>query len=258
MRFCAGRDILGAMRLAGKVAVITGAGRGIGRAIAAGFAAEGAVVCCAARNSDEIQAAVRQIEGEGGKAIAVQTDVTRLSDVEAMHKAAADEFGGIDIVIVNAGGNLAPGSVAEGDPDAWVATIDLNLKGAYYTAKSALPYLKARGGGKIITIGSGIGRKGHPGSSAYACAKAGAWMLTRVLAQEVWQDNISVNELVPGPVSTPGAIASWAAQPEGAVNAINSEWVKEAEDVLPLAMFLATQPDKGPTAQSFSLVRRDT
>ena len=246
------------MRLAGKVAVITGAGRGIGRAIAVGFAGEGAAVCCAARSADEIQEAARQIEGAGGRAIAVPTDVTSLDDVEAMHKAAADRFGGIDIVVVNAGGNLAPGSVADGDPDAWIATIDLNLKGAYYTAKSALPYLKARGGGKIIAIGSGIGHNGQPGSSAYACAKAGSWMLTRVLAQEAWQDNISVNELVPGPVSTPGAIASWEAQPERAVNAISSEWVKDAEDVLPLAMFLATQPDKGPTAQSFSLMRRDT
>ena len=82
-------------------------------------------------------------------------------------------------------------------------------------------------------------------------------MLTRVLAQEVWQHNISVNELVPGPVATPGATAAWA-QEERSVNAIDSEWVKEAEDVLPLAMFLATQPVKGPTAQSFSLMRRDT
>ena len=81
-------------------------------------------------------------------------------------------------------------------------------------------------------------------------------MLTRVLAQEMWQHNISVNELVPGPVATPGATAAWALE-ERSVNAIDSEWVKEAEDVLPLAMFLATQPDKGPTAQSFSLMRRD-
>ena len=243
--------------LQGKVAVITGAGKGIGRALALGFAREGASVCCAARTASEIESAVDEIRAAGGSAIAVQTDVTILADVERMHKAAADAFGGVDIVVVNAGGNLEAGRIDSGDPDMWVATVDVNLKGAYFTARSAIPYLKARGGGKIITIGSGIGHNGRESASAYACGKAGSWMLTRVLAQELWQDNISVNELVPGPVITPGAVQSWEQQGGGAVNAISSEWVKQPEDVLPIALFLATQPDTGPTAQSFSLVRRD-
>jgi 3-oxoacyl-[acyl-carrier protein] reductase len=92
--------------------------------------------------------------------------------------------------------------------------------------------------------------------SAYACAKAGLGRLTRVLAQELWPHNISVNELVPGPVRTPGATQSWGQQ-DHAVSTIASEWVKDPEDVVPLALFLATQPDRGPTAQSFSLMRRD-
>ena len=243
--------------LEGKVAVVTGAGKGIGRAIAIGFASEGASVCCAARTAFDLKEVAGEITSGGGKAIAVQTDVTSFDDVERMNKAAADAFGGIDIVVVNAGGNLERSRVEDGDPDLWAATIDLNLKGAYYTAKSAIPYLKERGGGKIITIGSGIGHNGRVSSSAYACAKAGAWMLTRVLAQELWEHNISVNELVPGPVATPGATAAWQ-QEENSVNTIDSEWVKQSADVLPLALFLATQPDKGPTSQSFSLMRRDT
>ncbi|MCY3638561.1 MAG: SDR family oxidoreductase [Chloroflexota bacterium] len=243
-------------RLAGKVAVITGAGKGIGRALAVGFAAEGASVCCAARTASDIEAVVGEITDSGGSAIAIQSDVTSLDDMERMHKAAADAFGGVDIVVVNAGGNIGAGSIEDSEPEEWTSTIDLNLKGAYYTAKTAIPYLKERGGGKIITIGSGIGHNGRPNTSAYACAKAGSWMLTRVLAQELWEYGISVNELVPGPVLTPGAIASWEREGQG-VNTITSEWVKEAEDVLPLAMFLATQPDKGPTSQSFSLMRRD-
>ncbi|MCY3544314.1 MAG: SDR family oxidoreductase [Chloroflexi bacterium] len=243
-------------RLAGKVAVITGAGKGIGRALAVGFAAEGASVCCAARTASDIEAVVGEITDSGGSAIAIQADVTSLDDMERMHKAAADAFGGVDIVVVNAGGNIGAGSIEDSEPEEWTSTIDLNLKGAYYTAKTAIPYLKGRGGGKIITIGSGIGHNGRPNTSAYACAKAGSWMLTRVLAQELWEYGISVNELVPGPVLTPGAIASWEREGQG-VNTITSEWVKEAEDVLPLAMFLATQPDKGPTSQSFSLMRRD-
>ena len=222
--------------LEGKVAVVTGAGKGIGRAIAIGFASEGASVCCAARTASDLKEVAGEITSGGGKAIVVQTDVTSFDDVERMNREAAEAFGGIDIVVVNAGGNLERSRVEDGDPDLWAATIDLNLKGAYYTSKSAIPYLKERGGGKIITIGSGIGHNGRVSSSAYACAKAGAWMLTRVLAQELWEHNISVNELVPGPVATPGATAAWQ-QEENSVNTIDSEWVKQSEDVLPLALF---------------------
>ena len=109
----------------------------------------------------------------------------------------------------------------------------------------------------MLTIGSGIGHNGRPNTSAYACAKAGSWMLTRVLAQELWEHNISVNELVPGPVLTPGAIASWGARRQRRQHH-HQRVVKEAEDVVPMALFLATQPDKGPTSQSFSMMRRDT
>ena len=128
--------------------------------------------------------------------------------------------------------------------------------GAYYCARVAIPYLRQRGAGKIITVGSGIGHRGLPSSSAYACSKAGLWMLTRVLAQELWQFNISVNELVPGPVITDRTQDMQDAR-QDTVFAIDSEWIKTPEDVVSLALFLATQPDKGPTAQSYSLMRRD-
>ena len=138
--------------------------------------------------------------------------LTRLEDVERMYQATADTFSGIDIVVVNAGGNLENSRIEDSNARNWAATIELNLTGAYYCARNAIPYLKSRGGGKIITIGSGMGHNGRAGSSAYACAKAGLWMLTRVLGQELWPDNISVNELIPGPVLTPGATQSWSQQ----------------------------------------------
>ncbi len=141
-------------------------------------------------------------------------------------------------------------------PICGAAVLDTNLVGAYLCARTAVPYLKARGGGKIIVVGSGMGHQGAADSSAYCVSKAGLWMLTRVLAQEVWQDGIAVNELIPGPVDTD--MTQWVAdQPVGQPAAWASEWFKQPEEVVPLALFMASQPHKGPTAQSFSLMCRD-
>ena len=236
--------------LAGKGAVITGAGRGIGRAIALGYARAGASICCAARSESEIQETVRQIREEEGTAIALQTDITRWSAVEELFDFAESEIGGIDMAVLNAGVSLDRKVVEESDPEAWEETLRTNLLGTYYCAKAAIPGMKKRGGGKIITIGSGMGHKGVAESSAYCCSKAGLWMLTRILAQELWPYNISVNELIPGPVRTDMGT--------GSTFDIESEWIKSPQEVVPLALFLATQPNVGPTAQSYSLMRRDT
>jgi 3-oxoacyl-[acyl-carrier protein] reductase len=238
-----------------KVAVITGAGRGIGRAIAMGYAAAGAAVSCAARSTTEIESVVAEIEQAGGRALAVTTDVTAWTEVVQLFEATVETFGGLDLLVINAGSNYDRRTVDQSRPEDWQATLDVNLFGAYYCAKASLPHFKARGGGHIITIGSGMGRQGRPASSAYACSKAGLWMLTRVLAQELWQDNISVNELIPGPVST-ALTADLMKRPEGTVFGVESEWVKQPEEVVPLALFLAAQRSPGPTGQSYSLMRR--
>lgn len=231
---------------------MTGAGRGIGRAIALAYAKAGAVVICAARTESEINDTVKEIQNFGGQSLAVQTDVRDINSVQNLFRATVQEYGGFDILVINAGINEECKTVEESDPEKWRTTLEVNLFGAYVCAHFAIPYLKERGGGKIITIGSGLGHRGIPKNSAYACSKAGLWMLTRVLAQELWAHNISVNELIPGPVQT-----TLDSQTNGSVSQIDSEWVKKPEDVAPLALFLATQPDVGPSAQSFSLMRRD-
>ncbi|HEX9925485.1 MAG TPA: SDR family NAD(P)-dependent oxidoreductase [Anaerolineae bacterium] len=242
--------------LNGKVAIVTGASRGIGKAIALAYAGAGAAVCCAARSTTEIETVVREIEKIGGRGLAVQTDVTDLEAVRRMCRMTVDAFGSLDILVINAGVNYDRERVENSQPEAWQATLEVNLVGAYYCAQAAIPYLKQSGAGKIITIGSGLGHRGNAGGSAYACAKAGLWMLTRVLAQELWPDNISVNELIPGPVET-AMTSDILNERAGTVFALESEWIKSSEDVVPLALFLAAQPAKGPTAQSFSLMRRD-
>jgi 3-oxoacyl-[acyl-carrier protein] reductase len=241
--------------LKNRIAVVTGAGRGIGRAIAIAYARAGASVACAARTQAEIDDTVNTIARAGGQALAVQTDVTDLRSVAHLFDTVAQHFNGIDILVVNAGANYDRRTVEDSVPVDWQRTMAVNLVGAYYCAQAAIPYLKARGAGKIITIGSGLGHRGTAGNSAYACSKAGLWMLTRVLAQELWAYNISVNELIPGPVNT--AIDAGQPVPQQSVRGFESEWVKEPEDVTGLALFLATQPDVGPSAQSFSLMRRD-
>ena len=243
--------------LKNKVALVTGAGRGIGQAIAIAYGGAGAKVACAARSADQLADTVGQIQQAGGEALAVPTDVTNHGAVQNMLAKTVAAFGGLDLILINAGGSTDRTRVGDAPAEDWVACIELNLIGAYYCAREAIPHLKARGGGKILTMGSGMGHRGMPGNSSYAVSKAGLWMMVRVLAQELVQDNISVNEIVPGPVKT------FLTQQEDSGTRANSpfgvsgEWIKEPRDVVPLALWLAEQPMQGPTAQSYSLMRRD-
>jgi 3-oxoacyl-[acyl-carrier protein] reductase len=236
--------------LKGKVVVVTGAGRGIGQGLAIGFARAGASVVCAARTMSDIEKTANDILALGEKAIAVQTDVTCTESVSNLFAKSAEAFGGIDILIINAGGNFENAAIENSNLENWKQTVDLNLYGAYYCAHFAIPYLKQRAAAKIIMIGAG--KRGFSGFSAYCCAKAGARMLMNILGQELLPYKISVNELSPGPVQT---VKNYDADKNNKI--LENEWHKLPEDVVPLALFLATQPEMGPTAQSFSLLRSD-
>ncbi|MFM0698243.1 SDR family NAD(P)-dependent oxidoreductase [Paraburkholderia sediminicola] len=188
--------------LRGKVAVITGAGRGIGRAIARACADAGAAVVCSARTIAEVQEKSRMIEAAGGRSAAVAADVCDYPATEALFAAAADQFGGIDIVVANAGVSLESRKVEHSDPLLWKQTVEVNLVGVFNTARAAIPHLRRRGAGKMILIGSGSRHRPNPGMSSYASSELGTWMLTQTLAVELQSANISVNELIPGPVRT--------------------------------------------------------
>ncbi len=239
-------------RLAGKTALVTGAGRGIGRAIATGFAAEGARVVLAARTASELEAAADAIEAAGGSAVGVVTDVTDRSAIANVVERAVATFGGLDIVVANAG------AVSAGTPttpvDDFVAVLDVNLTSIYDLALATRPHL-AEKGGKFMVTGSGAGRRPFPGGTAYSVSKAAVAMLVRCLAVEWREDKIAVNEIVPGPVRT--AMASGIVDAPGLPPAIRLDWHKAPEDVVPMALFLATLPDDGPSGQTFSLLGRD-
>ncbi|MDA0746750.1 MAG: SDR family NAD(P)-dependent oxidoreductase [bacterium] len=241
-------------QLTGKTALVTGGGRGIGRAIALAFAREGADLCLVARTQDQIEAVATEIRALGRKALAIPADVTDPSQVETVATRTRETFGQLHILVNNAGGGIERKPVSESDPSLWMKDVSANLFGAYLVTHALLPLLIETGNGRILNVGSGMGHRPGAGSSAYRVGKAGLWMLTRCLAEEVWQHGIDVNELIPGPVATDlthGRMQVGAPAPFAP-----SERVKTPEDVAPLALWLAAQPSGGPTAQSFSLTRR--
>ncbi len=236
--------------------MITGAGRGIGRAIAEAYAAAGAAVVLGARRIHELADAASGIEASGGRAAWARCDVRSDDDVHALVELAVDRFGGLDLVVANAGTIDRFSPFADADPEDWAGVFEVNLHGVARTARAAVPHLRARGGGKIVVVGSGAGRQPMPRASAYSVSKAAVAMLVRALAGELRADSIAVNELIPGPVITEmaGFIPRDPEQRQDGV--FGGEWVKDPADVAPMALFLATLPDRGPTGQTFSLMGR--
>ncbi len=242
------------MSLEGQVVLITGGGRGIGRASALALARAGADVAVSARTGTEIDVVASELRDLGRRAISVRCDVTQPAECNGAVERVVAELGRIDVLVNNAGGGSERLPLVDSDPERWAETIALNLLGVYYCTRAALPHLMRAGRGKIINVGSGVGHGVAPGNSAYSAAKAGVWMLTQVLAQEVWPHGIEVNEVVPGPVLTrltEGVFRTDAPPPFAP-----SERVKPPEEVADLILWLASRPAGGPTGQSFSLARR--
>ncbi len=189
-----------------KVAIVTGASSGIGRATAKLFAEQGASVVLAARREKELELLAAEISGEGGRAQALAGDVRDEAYAKALVELAIGEFGGLDIAFNNAGIVGSMGPISELSVDDWRDTLDTNLTGAFLGAKYQIPAMIERGGGSLIFTSTFVGHTvGMPGMAAYAASKAGLIGLTQVLAAEYGPKGIRVNALLPGGTDTPAS-----------------------------------------------------
>lgn len=191
------------MRLAGKTALITGAGAGIGRAAAELFAREGACVVAVDYDEAAAQATCAAIAATGGRSLAFCADVSQPEQVAQMVEATAHAFGGIDVLFNNAG-ILVFGSVVETSFADWRRIMAVNLDGVFLCSKAVIPHMRARGGGSIINMSSSTGaHDGNGNAAAYVTSKGGVTLLTRCMAIDHAADHIRVNAIAPGPTDTP-------------------------------------------------------
>jgi NAD(P)-dependent dehydrogenase (short-subunit alcohol dehydrogenase family) len=192
--------ILDTLKLTDKIAVITGAGRGLGRAMAVRFAQAGAHVLAASRTQGQLEETAALVRETGRKCLIVPTDVTKSGQINAMIEAGIGEFGRIDVLVNNAGGgdNGAGKRLEELSDEEWRAGIDNNLTSQFYCCRAVIPQMVKQNRGKIINVASGYGLRGGKNNYMYACAKGGVIQLTRSLALTYAQNNIQTNCIVPG------------------------------------------------------------
>ena len=237
--------------LSGRVALITGASRGIGRAIAEEFAARGCAVALAARTPDAVQQAADGINAAGGKAVAFAADVTDEDAAERLVAETVAALGRLDILVNNAGGNSFSVPVAAMRPSGWTKTMTLNVDASVRLIQQALPHLAESGHGAIINVGSVAGLRGAPMMSHYGAAKAAIASLTRSLSVEVAHQGIRVNSLVPGWIETD--LTDFLRGDEGTEASVLSRvpmgrW-GNSEEIAQAALFLASDASSFMTGQ---------
>jgi NAD(P)-dependent dehydrogenase (short-subunit alcohol dehydrogenase family) len=232
-------------RLANKVALVTGAGNGIGAAIAARFAREGAAVALVDVDERAVKAAAAAIERTRGRSLALLGDVARDDDVRRAVAETVDQFGALHVLVNNAGVNVMR-RVESATEEEFARCVDVDLKGVWLFSKHALPHLRAAGGGSVVNIASTHAFRTLPGTFPYSAAKGGVLALTKSLALDAGKDGVRVNAICPGTIETKMLRDWFASQPDPEatrrrfLNAIPIGRVGKPDDVANLALFLAS------------------
>lgn len=210
--------------LEGKIALVTGASRGLGRSIALGFAEAGADVAIAARTVDDLETLAKEIDATGRRALAIETDVTDRDQIERMITRTSEELGRLDVLVNNAGGSNFASPVLGLRPAGWDKIIALNLDSVFHATQLGAQAMLASGGGSIIQMASVAGIEGAPGLSMYSAAKGGVRLFTKAVAKELAASGVRVNCIAPGWIDTP--LNDWMTSDEGTL--------QEAEKMIPM------------------------
>jgi dehydrogenase/reductase SDR family member 4 len=241
--------------LRGKTALITGASRGIGFAIAQRLSRAGACVVLNARKAEALDAAVAAVRAEGGDAVALPMHAGRVEDAPQLIEAAVSQFGGLDILVNNAAANPVFGPVELATPDVFTKIMTVNVHAPFELAKAARSVMVARGGGSIINISSIGGLNPEPGLGIYSVSKAALLSLTRVLAKEWGDDGITVNAICPGLIRTDFSAVLWKndtlLQHQLARQPIKR--MGEGDDVAAMALYLASDAARFTTGATFTV-----
>ncbi|MEJ2711053.1 MAG: glucose 1-dehydrogenase [Anaerolineales bacterium] len=240
-------------KLQGKVALVTGASRGIGQAIAETFAASGAKVVLSSRKQAGLDAVAEGIRANGGVALPIAAHVGDEEAIAKLVSRAVESYGGIDILVNNAGTNPHFGPILTAEESHWQKTLEVNLLGYFRMVKACVESMKSRRGGKIINIASIAGIKPQMGMGVYGVTKAGVIMLTEVLAAELAEFNIQVNAIAPGFIKTKFSSVLWQTPQiyEAITKTIPQERMASPEEVAGIALYLASGVSSFTTGATF-------
>lgn len=230
------------MRLADKIALVTGSSRGIGKSIALAFAKEGATVILASRKQDQLDSVAQKIRELGAEVRAIATNTGYQEQCQALVAEVVKEFGRVDILVNNAATNPHFGSIMDAEDWQWEKTINVNVMGYYWMSKYAAQAMQEMGGGKIINMASVAGISPGPFMGIYSVTKAAVIMLTKVLAQELGASNIQVNAIAPGIIKTQFAQALWdnPALSKAYIDRTPAGRIGEPDEIAGAALYLAS------------------